>query len=399
MSSPLAGVRVLDLTRLLPGGYATLLLADLGADVLKIEQPGVGDGLRAAAPYGSDGVSAAHAWLNRGKRSMTLDLKTAEGAQILHELLAASDVLIDSFRPGVLERLGLEPGTVSRLNPRLVQVSITFRGRRGLPAAVATRAGHDINAQALAGLLARAETGPVADGGQQSREAPAVQAADHVVGLHAALAVLSMLRVSERTGRGAFCDLAMTDAAYSMLGLSAAGRLYADAAPGEHQMLTGGLACYGLYTCADGRQLAVGALEPVFFQRLLHALGLDEGRAQEQYVPEAQPGLRAELAARLLSRDRDDWVDALAEVDCCVTPVRDVAEALADPVALTRGVVESAGPLGRLGPVFRWLGDPADASAVAGGRAPDLGEHTDSVLAELGRSLGDVAALRERGVV
>ncbi len=394
MSAPLAGVRVLDLTRLLPGGYATLLLADLGAEVLKVEQPGVGDGLRAAGPYDSNGVSASHAWLNRGKRSLTLDFKSADGAQILRELIAAYDVMIDSFRPGVLERLGLDQNSISQLNPRLVHVSITFRGRQGLPEAVATRAGHDINAQALAGLLAQTDLG------SPDVSTPAVQAADHTVGLQTALAVLSMLRISESTGQGGFCDLAMTDAAYSLLGLTAAGQVYVGAAGVEHRMLTGGLACYAVYACADGRQLAVGALEPVFFERLLKALGLDESLAQAQYVPAAQPRLRAELSSCLLTRARDDWMTALAVVDCCVSPVRDVAEALADPVALTRGVVESAGPLRRLGPVLRWPEAESDAvSAVAEGRAPDLGSDTDTVLGELGRSLGDVAALRERGVV
>ncbi len=390
MSGPLAGTRVVDLTRLLPGDYATCLLADLGADVVKVEQPGVGDGLRTAPPYDTHGVSGAHTTLNRGKRSVTLDLKQPAGRAVLLELLAGADVLVDSFRPGVLERLGLGRPVLEHTNPRLVHVAITFFGHESPLAEVA---GHDLNAQALAGLLSLAE------GPQGGPSRPYVQAADHAVGLQAALAAVAALHARERTGQGAFCDLAMTDAAYSMLGLAAGAYAATGASPSAHETLTGGLACYGTYACSDGRQLAVGALEPVFFRRLVAALGLPEDLCDSQYVHSAQGTLRAQMAEVLGRRPRADWLRDLAEVDCCVTPVHDVTEALTDPAAEARGLVQrqSDGAPARLAPVPRFPG--VDAAAVAGRRAPRLGEHTAEVLAELGHDTGAITRLRQEGVL
>ncbi len=283
---------MLDLARLLPGGYATSLLADLGADVLKVERPGDGDGLRLAQPHDPDGVSSAHRWLNRGKRSLTADLKEPEGREVLLALAARSDVLVDSFRPGVMDRLGLGHEALDDANPSLVHVSITFHGHRAPRAATA---GHDINAQALAGLLSLGE-GP--EGGPPR---PYVQGVDHVVGLQAALAVVAMLRERDRTGRGGYCDLAMVDAGYSLLGLAGAAFGATGTAPTPSEELTGGLACYGLYPCADGRHVAVGALEPVFFARLVAALGLPAALVDGQFVREQQPsvacGARRSLSA------------------------------------------------------------------------------------------------------
>lgn len=389
MNGPLAGVQVVDLSRLLPGAYATCVLADLGAEVLKVEQPGTGDGLRAAPPYDADGVSGAHALLNRGKRSLTLDLKDPDGRAVLLDLLAGADVLVDSFRPGVTDRLDLGRAVLEGTNPRLVHVAITFRGHSS---AGAERAGHDINAQALAGLL------ELADGPDGGPALPYLQAADHVAGMQAVIAVLAALRARDVTGTGSFCDVAMVDAAYSLLGLAAGGYAAAGAVPGRRAALTGGLACYGLYTCADARQVAVGALEPVFFARLLAALGLPGELLAQQYVPAAQPELRARLADVLAGASRDSWVERLAEVDCCVTPVRDVAEAMTDDAAGERGLVVRDGfPFGRLGPVP--AADDVEASDVAARPAPRLGADTDAVLARLGRSPGQTAALRARGVV
>ena len=390
MTGPLEGLRVVDLSRLLPGGYATSLLADLGADVLKVEQVGVGDGLRAAPPYDDSGAGAAHRALNRGKRSMTVDLKHPAGLAIVLDLVERADVLVDSFRPGVMQRLGLGRDVLQGANPRLVHVAITFYGHDS-PRAEA--AGHDLNAQALAGLLTLAE-GPA---GGPAR--PYLQAADHAVGLQAALAAVAALRGRDRTGRGAFCDVSMTDAAYSLLGLAAAAYSVSGEVPSSHEMLTGGLACYGTYVCADGRHLAVGALEPVFFGRLLEALGLPSSLAELQYDPGAQQDLRRTLAEVLVAEPRAEWVHRLAGVDCCVTPVHDLGEAFDDDAARARGLVVGSPGAARavVAPIPRVEG--IDGPAVASRPAPALGAHTAAVLAELGRGPSEFDALRAEGVV
>ncbi len=258
MLSPLEGVRVLDLTRLLPGNYATLLLAGLGADVIKVEDTVGGDGIRLAPPYAAGG-SVPHAILNRGKRSAQFDLKNPADRELFLALVAQADVVVDSFRPGVLDRLGVGPDALDRANPRLVHVSLTAYGdgaRAKLP-------GHDLNAQALAGLLT------LTGGADAAPALPGVQSADLVAGLQVALAVVSGVLSVRSSGSGFRTNVSMLDASYSLLGLAGAqaAATARDAAPepAPEQMLSGALACYRLYRCSDGRFVALGALEPQFF--------------------------------------------------------------------------------------------------------------------------------------
>jgi alpha-methylacyl-CoA racemase len=381
-AAPLDGVRVIDLSRLLPGGYATLLLAELGADVLKVEQPGAGDYIRAFPPSTADGQSALHATLNRGKRSVALDLSTLDGSGTLRELARSADVLLESYRPGVMDRLGIGYEALRAVNPGLVYVAISGYGATGDRSGVA---GHDINYLGIAGVLGLSgtpDTGPWQ---------PAVQVADIGGGaLPAVVAVLAALRVRDRTGEGQFCDVSMTDGARAWLQLYAAAYATTGAIPrpGADQ-LSGGLACYRVYGCADGRQVAVGALEPRFFGRLVEVLGLPE-LADWQLDPARQPELAARLAAVFATRSRDEWAAEFAGKDACVTPVLDLAEALADRATRDRGVVgEQRLPDGTTLPVLptaSWL--PAPTLALA--PAPGLGEHTAAVLAELGRSPAEV---------
>jgi crotonobetainyl-CoA:carnitine CoA-transferase CaiB-like acyl-CoA transferase len=389
VSGPLAGTRVIDLARLIPGDYATQVLADLGAEVVKVEQPGTGDGIRATPPFGPDGTSGAHALLNRGKGSVTVDLKQPEGREILLALVAGADVLVDSFRPGVLDRLGLGPDVLAQANPALVHASVTFHGHSS---PLAERAGHDLNAQALAGLLA------LGGGPEGAPAQPYVQAADHVAGLQAAIAVLAGLRARDRSGTGSHWDVAMVDAAYSLLGLAGAGFAVSGQPPQRPAALTGGLACYGTYVCADGRAVAVGALEPPFFARVLDVLGLPSDALADQYRPEAQRALRERLAAALGAKPREEWLEVLEAADCCVTPVNSVDEAMGDPAAVRRGLVQQVeGGFARLGPVPP---PPGGQGAVAAARpAPPLGADTDTTLAALGYDPARIAELRQRGVV
>lgn len=389
---PLAGLRVLDLSRLLPGGYATLLLADLGADVLKVEEPGKGDYLRWMPPYASTGEGAMHLALNRGKRSMTLNLKVSQGRAVLTRLAKDADVLIESFRPGVMDRLGVGWEVLREENPRLVYAAISGYGADG---PYADRAGHDLNYIGYAGALSF--SGHPVTGPWQ----PGLQVGDlGGGGMLAVIAVLTALRVRDATGHGQFCDVSMTDGVMSWLTLTA-GAFAATGVPPRlgAETLNGGLACYGVYRCSDGRHVTVGALEPQFFAALCRALGVEE-LLPWHLDPARQAELRSRLEAVFATRTRDEWLALLVPADCCVGPVNDLAEAYADPQVRARGMVAEqvladGTPFAQLGVVPRLAGTPGRVGAPA----PALGADTDAVLAALGCAPDEVAELREAGAV
>jgi crotonobetainyl-CoA:carnitine CoA-transferase CaiB-like acyl-CoA transferase len=384
----LAGVRVLDLTRLLPGNYATLVLYGLGAEIIKVEDA-AGDGTRYAPPLASTSESGPDLVLNRGKGSISLDLKRPEAQQLLLELVAGSAVVVDSFRPGVLDRLGLGPAALAEANPKLVHVSITAYGEGGPDVALAA---HDLNAQSLAGLLSLATD---SDG---APEVPAVTVADLASGMQAALAVLAGLRAVDRGSAGYRANIAMSDSALAFTGL-AAGHLAAgnDTLPATPDMLTGALACYGVYRCADDGWLAVGGLESKFFSRMCEVLGRPE-LASWQYDLARQVELRDQLAAVFLTRGRDEWSALLRPADTCVTPVNNLAEAFAEAYAVQRGVVVAARLAdGREVPVVRavpWLPEVAAPAGLS-----LLGGDAERLLRPLGISAAEVAQLRETGIV
>jgi crotonobetainyl-CoA:carnitine CoA-transferase CaiB-like acyl-CoA transferase len=385
VSRPLEGVRVLDLTRLLPGDYCTLLLADLGADVVKIEEPGQGDYIRLTPPL-VDGQGAAHRALNRGKRSVTLDLKAAGGPDLLLRLAGDADALVESFRPGILDRLGAGWDALSRRNPRLVYCALTGYGQDG---PYRDRVGHEINYIGYAGIL-EATGGP--DG---PPVLPAVQVGDLGGGMAGALGVVASLGQAAREGRGRLVDVSMLDVSVSWAAVLTSWYLATGEVPTRGAMpLTGGLACYRPYRCADGRFVAVGALEPRFWRALCEGLGMED-LIDGHLVPSRQEEVALRLEDAFGSRPRDEWVERLAGLEACVGPVNDVAEAVADPQVRHRGMVaevdgRAVGP----GPAIR---------LVEGGGAmrpaPALGEHTDEVLAEAGLSREEIADLRDRGIV
>jgi alpha-methylacyl-CoA racemase len=390
-TGPLAETRVLDLSRLLPGGYCTLLMADLGADVIKVEEPGRGDYVRWMPPYAGED-SAWHLALNRGKRSVTCDLRSDGGRDLLRDLAATADVLVESFRPGVMDRLGLGYPVLREVNPRLVYAAISGYGA---DSPYADRAGHDINYLGYAGALS--VTGDPATGPGQ----PGVQVGDLGGGaLTALVAILAALHARAATGAGQFCDVSMTDGVLSWLSLYAGAYFATGRSPGlGSEPLNGGLACYGVYECADGRHVTVGALEPQFFSTLVHAVGAPD-LVDAHLDPDRQDEIRDRLTTIFATRRRDEWVADLAKLDACVGPVNDLAEALTDPNLLARGMVADArlpdgSPYRGIGVVPRLVGTPGRA----GGPAPRLGADTEALLAELGRSGQDIAVLRERGAV
>jgi crotonobetainyl-CoA:carnitine CoA-transferase CaiB-like acyl-CoA transferase len=389
---PLAGVRVLDLTRLLPGNYCTLLLADLGADVVKVEEPGKGDYIRWSPPE-VEGQSAAHRAVNRGKRSMTLNLKAPGGPDLLHRLVERADVLVEGFRPGVMDRLGAGYESLAERNPGLVYCAITGYGQDG---PYRDLAGHDINYLGYAGVLSL--SGPV---GSEPTLA-GVQIADvGGGGLLGAVAILAALLEQRATGRGRFVDVSMMDGAVSWLSMHLGTHL-AGLDASVIRGLTGDLACYRVYRAGDGKYLAVGALENQFWKALCETLGCEE-LIPEQYGP---PDRQREMAARLQeifeTRTRDEWVKLFGDVPACVGPVNDLNEAMADPQVRHRGMVAEVDgrPVGP-GPPIKLVDPSAGPWAPANLRSSAaLGEHTDEVLKELlDMAPDEIDALRDAGTI
>lgn len=379
----LDGVRVVDLTRYIPGPYATMTLADLGADVVKVE-PREGDPVRALSPAVGD-ESAAHAALNRGKRSVVVDLRTEEGAAVVRTLAGQADVFVEAFRPGVLSRRRLGPETLLEANPRLVYCSLTGYGQDGPHAA---RAGHDLTYAALGGLLRSSD----ADDGVPV--VPATQVVDMTAGLLTVIGILAALQARQRTGRGQHVDVSLLRASLALMTLPLTRSLAGSAAADE---LSGAYPCYAVYRCRDGRSLAVAALEPKFWERLCGALGRPELFSRQWATGEPRVQARAALAALFASRGRDEWVRALAGQDVCVEPVLDLDEIAAHPAHA--GALWDQPALGArlrtVAPPIRFSG----AGTRPPRRAPGVGEHTDAVLAEAGVSRDDITKMRGAGVL
>jgi crotonobetainyl-CoA:carnitine CoA-transferase CaiB-like acyl-CoA transferase len=386
---PLDGVRILDLTRLLPGPFATLVLADLGADVVKVEDPAGGDYLRSAPPLAGAQSGAFHA-LNRNKRSLALDLRRPEGAAAFRRLARCADAVVESYRPGVLDRLGLGYAALRAENPRVVLCSITGYGQDGPYAA---RAGHDLDYCAIAGVLAL--------NGPPERPVPlAVQVADVAGGgWPAAVGVLAALRRRDATGEGAHVDVSITEGALALLSMplamaSARGTPLARA----REPLAGGSACYDVYRTRDGRFVALGALEPKFFAAFCAAAGRPE--LAERQLERAGAGPRAELEALFAERTRAEWEALAAAHDVCLAPVLEGDEPRGDPQLAARGAfVEVETPWeGRSLPGVATPVRFRDAEAPRR-PAPRLGEHGVEILREAGFSAGEIDALRRGGVL
>jgi len=398
-AGPLAGVRVLDLSRLLPGGFCSRLLADYGADVLKVEDMGMGDYIRWSPPYVEGAAHSARSLLflalNRNKRSIRIDLKQDAGREVLLALVREHDVVLESFRPGVLDRLGVGYAAMREVNPKLVLCSITGYGQDG---PLRDRAGHDMNYLALTGVLGL--TGE--PGGPPVQ--PAGQIADLGGGaLMAAFGILAALREAERTGEGQVVDVAMADGALSWLALVAARYLNdgGDDPPARGTLeLGGGLACYRPYACAGGGWVALGALEPKFWAAWCRGVGREDLVA-EQFAAPGSAG-HAAVEAVFAARTRAEWEAFAAEHECCLDPVLDLGEALSSPLVGERGLVTGldqpgvARPVSLLGAPVRLSRTPADCNRLPG---PQLGEHTGAVLRAAGYDETAIARLIADGAV
>jgi crotonobetainyl-CoA:carnitine CoA-transferase CaiB-like acyl-CoA transferase len=378
---PLADVRVLDLTRLLPGPFATLVLADLGARVDKVEDPHGGDYLRHMPPQ-IGGQNGAFLALNRGKRSIVLDLKHASGRAAFERMLASYDVLIEQFRPGVLDRLGLGHGALRARFPRLIVAAITGYGQDG---PLAARAGHDLNYLARAGILGL--TGPE----DRAPQPPGFQLADVAGGMWAVLGIMGALRERERTGEGTVIDVAMSESIlpFAMVQFGSLAALGEVSRGGEP--LTGGIAPYATYATKDGGAVALGALEPKFWRAFCEGVGIPFEMSAMMPGPH-QAALKTRLAEIFAAKTRDEWAAFGAERDCCLEPVLSPSELRDDPQLAARSYfLEQETRWGRSLQMRLPVGTPAVSPP------PGPGEHTRAILAEAGLTESEVDALIAAG--
>lgn len=389
---PFSGVRVLDLSRLLPGPLCSMLLADFGADVIKIEDPKGGDYIRNWPPFLGEN-SGFHVVLNRNKRSLTLNLKTPEGREIFLKLARNADVVLESFRPGVMDRLGIGYEVLSKGNPRLIYCAITGYGQEGERA---HRAGHDINYLAISGVLSYC-------GKDGEPVLPGVQIGDIGGGsLLAAFSIAMALYMREKTGRGDFIDVSMTDGLLLFHALRW-GKFLADGKvpqPGD-DMLNHGLACYNVYRTKDGRYMTLGALEPQFWKAFCEAVGHPEWNNPSYFeCGEHQKPLMEAISRIFAEKTQAEWIEFFSNVDCCCEPVRNLDEVVNDRELEARGMVVSV--MDAYSRAFRQLGVVLRCKNMQGRvvkPAPKLGEHTVEVLESIGMSSEDINELRAKGVV
>jgi len=387
MSQPLKGLKILDFSGLLPGPYASLMLADMGAEVLRVESPTRPDLVRALPPLDESGHSAAHSYLNRNKQALALDLKKPEAITIVKDLIQEYDIVLEQFRPGVMARLGLDYETLNAINPKLIYCSITGYGQTG---PLKDRAGHDINYLALSGI---------ADYSRRAGEKPvpqAVQIADIAGGSHhAVMGILAAVIERSNTQAGQHVDISMTDCAFSLNAMFAAGYLGGQVEPkAESTMLNGG-SFYDYYETQDGRYMSVGSLEPQFLMQLCDALNLKAliSKAGSQ-KPEDIAHFKSAISDAFKSQPFEHWCDAFAKLDCCVEPVLSFSEASQQPHALQRGWVTEAGSHG-----IKQLANPIFKGNAINNTGAALGSDSIHVLQTMGLNTDEIAQLKTNKVV
>ncbi len=385
---------MLDLSRLLPGGFCSLLLSDLGAEVLKVEDTGAGDYLRWTKPSYTgatpDKASAAFLAVNRGKRSIRVNLKDPGGRDVLFRLARSHDVLLESFRPGVMDRLGVGYEQLRQLNPGIIFCAITGYGQFG---PYRERSGHDINYLAAMGLL----------GLSGEQDGPPAQAATQIAdlgggALMATLAILAALRERDSSNEGQFLDVSMADGALSWMAMAANAYFCDGEAPQRGRLpLAGGYVCYRPYECRDG-WVALGAAESKFWSAWCHGVEREDLVAG-QFDPPGSP-THSEVERIFLSRTREEWRQFASRHDCCLEPVMGLDEALDSEHVRSRGMILEMDEPG-IG-LVRQLGFPvrfSRSTPVQARPAPGLGADTHAVMRAAGFSVAEIEALEERGAV
>ena len=402
MTMPLEGISVLDLTRLAPGPYCTMILADLGADVIKIEEPGPLTGRRAeqasglaTAPPPGYGVDrhTPHWALNRNKKSIGLNLKHDEARQIFYQLAERADVVVEEFRPGVAKRLGIDYDTLRQRNPRLIYCAVTGYGQSG---PYRDLVGHDINYISMAGCL-----GMIGEKGGPPVIPHNIIADFAGGGMHGAIGVLAALMARERTGRGQFVDIAMAEGVYSLLVAHLSTYFATGMVPQRGETpLDGGAHYYNVYETKDGKWLSIGSIEPWFYANLCKALGREDLLPYGSVGVERREALKRTLSDTFKTRTRDEWFEILTRHDICVGKVYDLDETEHDPHLRARGMIvevdhPEAGKVKQVGISVKLSETPGQIRFLA---AP-MGAHTEEILAALGLSPGKIAELRRLGAI
>ncbi len=386
----LDGITVLDLSRVGPGPYATMLMADFGARVIKVEDARQGDDIRHL--FHVNGIGAGHLVFNRNKESIGLNLKDPRGRAVFLELAEKADVVLESFRPGVVDRLGVGYEDIKAINPRVIYCSISGYGQDG---PYRLRPGHDINYISVAGLLGM--TG-LPDG---TPVMPGFQVGDASGGMFAALGTLLALRAREGSGTGQYLDVSMMDGSLHWLFEPFFKYLASGTSPRPgSERLSGGIPSYNIYRTKDGRHISLGILEPHFWRNLCELLQREDLLEYQSVVGEKAAYAKAELAAIFAARTLDEWREKLDGVEVCWAPVSTFDEAFDDPQVQHRGLLIEdshpvAGKIRQLGMPIRLSGTPGEV----GGPAPAHGEHTVAIMAELGHTPEEAHALRHDGVL
>lgn len=387
MSQPLKGIKVLDFSSLLPGPYASLMLADMGAEILRVESPTRPDLVRALPPLDASGHSAAHSYLNRNKQALALDLKKPRAIIIIKQLIQEYDIVLEQFRPGVMARLGLDYETLKEINPKLIYCSITGYGQTG---ELKDRAGHDINYLALTGI---------ADYSRRNGKKPvpqAVQIADIAGGSHhAVMGILAAVIERSHTELGQYVDISMTDCAFSLNAMFAAGFLGGKIEPtAEGTMLNGG-SFYDYYETQDGRYMSVGSLEPQFLMQLCDALNVKSliSKAGSQ-KPEDIAEFKYAISMAFKAESFEHWCAVFEKLDCCVEPVLTFSEASKQPHAQQRGWVTEAGSDN-----IKQLANPIFKGQRVEKTGGTLGSDSIHVLQQLGLTEDEIVDLKTKKVV
>ncbi len=391
-SKPLTGIRILDLTRLLPGSVCTLHLGDMGADVIKIEDPWQGDYARTLGAD-SKSVSPRFVITNRNKRALRLDLKSVRGRELFFELAQTADVIVEGFRPGVVDRLGVGYAAVRAANPRIVYCSISGYGQTG---PYRSKAGHDIDYCAYAGITD--QIGP--RGGAPI--APNFQIADLVGGsLCAAMGILAALVDVQRGAGGRYVDVSMSDCALAHAVVPLATQIAeGHTRPRGEDWLSGELPCYAIYETGDGRYIALGALEEKFWQAFCDEVGRPDLVASHWVRGEEAERVRAQVAAIFGSNTLAYWTRRFANIDCCVAPVLTLAELVQNEHFKARGMIVAAThPTEGETQQFALPLKFSEFTFTIDRPAPGHGEHSKEILAELGYSDAKIAELEEAGII
>jgi crotonobetainyl-CoA:carnitine CoA-transferase CaiB-like acyl-CoA transferase len=387
MADALQGIRILDLSRMLPGPYCSMMLADLGAEVIKIEEPTIGDPTRRSPPM-IDGRSAPFAQVNRNKKSVAIDLKQTQGRDIFMKLAAQADCVLEQFRPGVVDRLGINYAAVAQVNPRIVYCSLTGFGQDGPHG---ERSGHDLNYLALSGVL-----GLTTDEGGKP-VIPGVQVADLAGGMVTGFAILAALLARERTGRGQYIDVSMFDVMLSMLPIPASNQLAGNTIPvGGKYVLSGAYPFYNVYETRDGKFMTLGALEPKFWANFCMKVERQDLIARQFDSGEQRAELFEEARSIFKSRTQSEWVEVMRDADCCCEPVLSMSEAFEHAQTRAREMVRRSKSLtDQLGFSYKLSDTPPRETSPA----PELGQHTAEILESVGVSKEEQNRLSESGVI